>query len=268
MKDKVVVITGASGGIGEALAHKYAREGARVMLAARSEAKLDALSRVLNDNGGETHWQVTDVSDRKSCEALIAATVERFGGVDVLINNAGISMRALARDLDPEVIEKVMQVNFFGTVYCTQAALPFILKSKGSIIGVSSIAGFRGLPARTGYSSSKFAMHGYLESLRTELLKTGVHVLIACPGFTASNIRKAALVSDGSSQGDTPLNEQKLMSAEAVANYIYKAQQRRKRTLILTRQGKMTVFLNKLFPAFMDKMVYKHFSKEADSPLK
>lgn len=268
MKDKVVVITGASGGIGEALAHKYASEGGKVMLAARNETKLDALSRLLNGNGGETHWHVTDVSDRKSCEALIAATMERLGRIDVLINNAGISMRALAIDLDPEVIEKVMQVNFFGTVYCTQAALPHLLKTKGSIIGVSSIAGFRGLPGRTGYSSSKFAMHGYLESLRTELLKTGVHVLLACPGFTASNIRKAALVSDGTQQGDTPLNEQKLMSAEAVANYIFRAQQRRKRTLVLTRQGKMTVFLNKLFPAFMDKMVYKHFSKEADSPLK
>lgn len=161
-----------------------------------------------------------------------------------------------------------MQVNFFGTMYCTQAALPHLIKSKGSIVGVSSIAGFRGLPGRTGYSASKFAMHGYLESLRTELLKTGVHVLVACPGFTASNIRKVALKADGSQQGETPLKEQKLMSSEAVAEYIFKAEKRRKRTLILTRQGKMTVLLNKLFPAFMDKMVYNHFAKEADSPLK
>ncbi|MEM7038439.1 MAG: SDR family NAD(P)-dependent oxidoreductase, partial [Bacteroidota bacterium] len=139
---------------------------------------------------------------------------------------------------------------------------------KGSIIGVSSIAGFRGLPGRTGYSASKFAMHGFLESLRTEVLKKGVHVLVACPGFTASNIRKVALTADGSQQGDTPLKEKKLMSSEEVADHIYKATVRRKRTIVLTRQGKLTVWLNKRFPKFMDKMVYNHFAKEPDSPLK
>ena len=128
--------------------------------------------------------------------------------------------------------------------------------------------GFRGLPARSGYSASKFAMHGFLESLRTELLESGVHVLVACPGFTASNIRKVALTSDGSAQGDTPLKEQKLMTAEEVADRIFKSVAKRKRTLVLTSQGRMTVFLNKLFPKFMDRMVFNHFRKEPDSPLK
>ncbi|MEM1000945.1 MAG: SDR family oxidoreductase [Bacteroidota bacterium] len=268
MKDKVVIITGASSGIGAALAEAYVAHGAKVMLAARRADKLKEMAQKLQDKGGEAHWWVTDVADRTACEAMVAATVEHFGQIDVLINNAGISMRALATGLDASVIEKVVRVNFFGTVYCTQAALPHLILSKGSIIGVSSIAGFRGLPGRTGYSASKFAMHGYLESLRTELLKTGVHVLVACPGFTASNIRKAALVSDGSAQGDTPLKEDQLMMAEEVAGRIYRAQVRRKRTLVLTRQGKMTVLLNKLFPGFMDKMVYNHFAKEPDSPLK
>ncbi|HHG86266.1 MAG TPA: SDR family oxidoreductase, partial [Bacteroidetes bacterium] len=252
MKDKVVIVTGASSGIGEALAKVYAAAGGKVVLAARNLTKLDALAQALKKAGGDTLTVKTDVSQRADCEALIAQTIAHYGRIDFLINNAGISMRALASELDPEVIEQVMQVNFFGTVYCTQAALPHLLETKGSIVGVSSIAGFRGLPGRTGYSASKFAMHGYLESLRTELLKTGVHVLLACPGFTASNIRKAALIADGSHQGDTPLKEQKLMSAQEVAQHIFKAVMRRKRTLVLTRQGKLTVLMNKLFPAWMD----------------
>ncbi len=161
-----------------------------------------------------------------------------------------------------------MQVNFFGTVYCTRAALDQITQHQGSIVGVSSIAGYRGLPGRTGYSASKFAMHGFLESLRTELLKKNVHVLLACPGFTESNIRKVALKADGSQQAETPLNEDKLMSAETVADHIYKAVLKRRRTLTLTTQGRLTVFLNKWLPKFMDKMVFNHFAKEPDSPLR
>ncbi|MBX3102468.1 MAG: SDR family NAD(P)-dependent oxidoreductase, partial [Bacteroidetes bacterium] len=138
----------------------------------------------------------------------------------------------------------------------------------GSIVGVSSIAGYRGLPERTGYSASKFALNGFLESLRTELLPTGVHVLTACPGFTASNIRKVALTGDGQQQGESHRDEGRMMSAEAVAEAIYTATVRRKRTLILTRQGKLTVFLNKWLPAWMDRMVYKHLQKEANSSLR
>lgn len=268
LKNKVVVITGASSGIGEALARKFNREGAKVVLAARTVSKLEALSEELNKNGTEAFPVACDVAKKEDCDALVAAAVEKFGGIDVLINNAGISMRALFENAEVEVIEQLMQVNFFGTVYCTKAALPHILKSKGNIIGVSSIAGYRGLPGRTGYSASKFAMQGFLESLRTELLKKGVHVLVACPGFTSSNIRKTALTADGSKQGESPLNEQKIMSSEEVADHIYNATVRRKRTIVLTSQGKLTVFLNKLFPKFMDKQVYNHFAKEPDSPLK
>jgi dehydrogenase/reductase SDR family member 7B len=208
------------------------------------------------------------VTQQADCEAFVAEAMRKFGRIDVLINNAGISMRALFEDLDVAVIERLMQVNFFGTVYCTRAALQQIIQNQGSIVGVSSIAGYRGLPGRTGYSASKFAMHGFLESLRTELLKKNVHVLLACPGFTESNIRKVALKADGSTQSETPLNEDKLMSADTVADYIYKAVVGRKRSLTLTTQGKLTVFLNKWFPKFMDKMVYNHFAKEPDSPLK
>src|SRR5690606_5748812 len=147
----------------------------------------------------------------EDCERLIQATIQQFGRIDLLINNAGISMRALFKDLDLKVLKQVMDINFWGTVYCTKFALPYLLQQKGSIVGISSVAGFKGLPARTGYSSSKFAMHGFLESVRIENLDAGLHVLIACPGFTASNIRNTALAKDGNIQGESPLDEGKIM---------------------------------------------------------
>jgi dehydrogenase/reductase SDR family protein 7B len=165
------------------------------------------------------------------------------------------------------VLEKVMAVNFYGTVYCTKYALPHLLKTKGSLVGVSSIAGFVGLPARTGYSASKYAMQGFLDALRTENLKTGLHVMVACPGFTASNIRNTALSADGSAQGETPREEAKMMTAEEVASHIVNGVEKKKRTLVLTSQGKLVVFLSKFFPKFVEKQVFSHMEKENNSPL-
>jgi short-subunit dehydrogenase len=145
--------------------------------------------------------------------------------------------------------------------------LPSLLKAKGSIIGISSIAGYKGLPGRTGYSASKFALQGFLESVRIENMKKGLHVMIACPGFTSSNIRNVARSKDGSAQGESPLDESKIMSAEAVADEIVKALKLRKKELVLTRQGKLTVFLSKFFPSLLDKLVFNFFAKEANSPL-
>jgi short-subunit dehydrogenase len=153
-------------------------------------------------------------------------------------------------------------------VYCTKYALPSILKNKGSVVGVSSIAGKKGLPGRTGYSSSKFSLEGFLDALRTENIKKGLHVLVACPGFTASRIRQTALAADGQTQGESPRDEQKMMSAEQVADEIFIAIKNRKRDLILTFNGKLTVFLNKIIPAWLDKIVYNHMAKEPDSPFK
>jgi short-subunit dehydrogenase len=199
---------------------------------------------------------------------MVEATVKRFGKIDILINNAGISMRALFADLDLDVIRKVMDTNFWGTVYCTKYALPHLLATRGSVVGVSSVAGYKGLPGRTGYSASKFAMQGFMEVLRIENLKTGLHIMIACPGFTASNIRNTALAKDGSMQGESPRDESKMMTSEEVAERIATAIVKRKSTLILTTQGKMTVLLNKFFPRWMDKMVYNHMAKEPDAPFK
>ncbi len=268
MKDKVVIITGSSSGIGLATAKEFARQGAKVVLAARNYDKIKELEEEIIKNGGQALAVKTDVSNENDCKNLIDQTVNKFGKIDILVNNAGISMRALFKDLKLDVLKKLMDVNFWGTVYCTKYALPHLLKAKGSVVGVSSIAGFIGLPARTGYSSSKFAMHGFLNTLRIETLKDGLHVMIIAPGFTASNIRKTALVADGSAQGETPRNEEKMMSAEEVAKHLIKGIKKRKRTVVLTTQGKLTVLLNKFFPSFMDKMIYNHMAKEEDSPLK
>ena len=266
MKNKLVIVTGASSGIGKACAIEFAKKGANLVLAARSTDKLIAISKEISNLGVEVLIVPTDVSKQEDCKVLIDKTLDKFGKIDVLVNNAGISMRAAFADLDLQVLKKVMDVNFWGTVYCTRYAIKSILKNKGSVVGVSSIAGYKGLPGRTGYSSSKFAMHGFLESLRIENLKKDFHVLLACPGFTASNIRNTALAADASAQGETPRDEQKMMQPEEVAKAIVVAVIKRKNRLTLTTNGKLTVFLNKFFPKWVDKLVYNHMSKEPDSP--
>ena len=266
MKNKVVIITGASSGIGKASAWIFAQEGAQVVLAARNLKKLNIICKELQEAGFTALAVKADVSKESDCQRLISETVAAFQGIDVLINNAGISMRATLEKVEVSVIRQLMEINFFGTVYCTKYALPYLLKSKGSVVGVSSIAGYKGLPGRTGYSASKFAMHGFLEALRLENLKKELHVLIACPGFTASNIRNKALGYDGKIQGESPRNEQKMMKPEVVADFILKAVIKRQYSLTLTTNGKLTVFLNKFFPKWVDLLVYNHMRKEPDSP--
>jgi short-subunit dehydrogenase len=205
-----------------------------------------------------------DVSNENDCNNFIETTINTFGRLDILINNAGISMRSLVTETDIATLKKVMDINFWGTVYCTKFALRYIFNSRGVIVGVSSIAGYRGLPGRSGYSASKHAVNGWLEALRTEVMDKGVHVMWVCPGFTSSNIRNAALNSEGKPQGESPMNENKLMSAEACAHHIIKAIEKRKRTLVLTFTGKQTVFMNKFFPRWTDKLVRKFFFNNGD----
>ena len=268
-KNKTVIITGASSGIGKACAEEFASRGANLVLGARQYVTLCEITHEL-----ETRYKIRavavqcDVVNENECENLIKQTMLTFSRIDILINNAGISMRALFNDLDIKVLRSLMDVNFWGAVYCTKYALPELLKHKGSVIGVSSIAGYRGLPGRTGYSASKFALNGFLEALRVENLKTGLHVMIAAPGFTASNIRQVALAKDGSSQGETSMDEGKMMTAEEVAGIIADGVEKRKRTLIMTNQGKMAVLMNKLFPSWVDKKVYELFAKEKDPLIK
>lgn len=268
MKGKVVVITGASSGIGKALAMLFAKKGSKVVIGARNHEKIREVAEQIKLAGGQVAFVQTDVSIENDCKNLIMTAVNSFGTVDILINNAGISMRALFENTDLSVIKKLMAVNFWGTVYCTKYALPYLLEQKGSVVGISSVAGIKGLPARTGYSASKFAMNGFMDSLRIENLKKGLHVLVAFPGFTASNIRNTALAADGSMQGESPRDENKMMTAEEVSAHIYRAIDKRKNKIILTSQGKLTNLLNKFFPNYLDKMVYNHMAKETDSPFK
>jgi len=267
MQNKVVVITGASSGIGKALAEKYASEGWNLVLAAR---RLELMHEIEKQYPDVNFLLVkTDITNEMDCKKLIDRTIEEFGRIDVLINNAGISMRAILENVDLNVIRKVMDVNFWGTVYCTKFALPYLLASKGSLVGVISVGGYVGLPARSGYSASKFAVRGFLDSVRIENRRSGLHVLVAAPGFTTSEIRKHALLADGSLQGATPRDENKMMSAEKCAYYIYRSVKWRRRKLILKFiEGKATVLVAKLWADLVDGFIYRTFAKEPDSPLK
>jgi len=268
-KDKVVVVTGASSGIGLACVRNFASQGANVVLAARDVEKLNEISSELSKEFGvRSAVFKTDVSREESCRTLIEGAIEVFGRIDVLVCNAGLSMRALFADVDIEVLRRLMDVNFWGMVYCCKHALKYVQQSKGTIVGISSVAGFKGLPGRSGYSASKFAMQGFLESLRLETFKTGINILIASPGFTASNIRKVALGATAEPIGDTNLNESRLMTAEEVASRIVRAVFVRRRSVVLTRQGNTLFWLNKFLPSLSDRLVYRNFAKEFGSLIK
>lgn len=267
-RDKVVIVTGASSGIGEAVAREFAKQGSKVVLAARSEKKLAEIINDINIQKGEAIFVKTDVSKEEECKKLIEETVAKYGTVNILVNNAGISMRAVFDDVDLKVLHRLMDVNFWGTVYCTKYALPYLVANKGSVIGVSSVAGFHGLPGRTGYSASKFAMHGFLETLRIENLKRGLHVMIIAPGFTATEIRKHALTADGSEQGESPRNEEKLKSPEYVAKCVLKGIRKRKRNKILTWDGRITALFQRILPRVIDWAYYIEMAREPKSPFK
>ncbi len=265
--DKVIVITGASSGIGLACAKAFLQLKSKVVIGSRSADKVKDLTI---EAGCREHSCIavnTDVTIEEDCKHLIDAAVETFGKIDILINNAGISMRALFDDVDLDVLQRVMNVNFWGTVYATRYALPHIQKSKGTIVGISSIAGFHGLPGRTAYSASKAAMMGFLESVRIENMQKGVQVLILSAGFTASNIRKSALTKNGDPQGETPRPEEKLMTPERVAKNVIKAICKGKRNRIMTLEGQLMVLLQRIIPVTVDRTIYRKFKREPKSPL-
>ena len=258
--DKVVLVTGGTDGIGKALVNTLMHRGAKVVACGRNYDKLYHLQTVYA--GKPLLALSADVRNESDCKQLIDKTIKSYGRLDILINNAGISMRALFSETSLETLHKVMDTNFWGAVYCTKYALPYLIKQKGTVVGISSIAGYRGLPGRSGYSASKFALQGWMEAIRTELMETGVNVMWVCPGFTRSNIRNMALNKNSQPQGETPLDENSLMSSDECAAHILTAVEKRKRTLVITRQGKETVLLNRLLPSFTDKMVRKFFFKD------
>ena len=267
-KDKVVIVTGASSGIGEATAREFALNGSKVILAARSESRLDQIVGEINSSGGEAFYVKTDVSIEEDCKQLIEKTIEKYSKIDILVNNAGLSMRAAFIDVDVMVLHRLMNVNFWGTVYCTKYALPYLIENKGSLIGVSSVAGFHGLPGRTGYSASKFAIHGFLETIRIENLKKGLHVMIIAPGFTATEIRKHALTASGAEQGESPRDEHKLKPPQYVAKWVLKGIRKKKRNKLLTWDGRFTALFQRIVPDLVDWAYYYEMSKEPKSPIK
>ena len=262
---KIAVVTGGAQGFGLGIATEMYQEGASVVLADLNDAQAKEAAKGL---GERAIGLKVDVSDAASMEEMVCAAVEHFGGIDVMICNAGISMRALFDDVDLDVLHRLMDVNFWGTVYCTKYALPYLQKSHGSLVGISSVAGIHGLPGRTGYSASKFAMTGFLETIRIENLKKGVHVMVACPGFTASNVRFSALTANGSQQGATPRKEEKMMTAEQVARIVARGIARRKRLCLMEIEGRATHFVKKFAPGLVDRLFYYVMSKEPDSPFK
>ena len=266
-RDKVIIVTGASSGIGLASARLFGSLGAKVVMAARRLELLESLAPGVAPSD-RVLCVKCDVSREADAKALVEAAVRRFGGIDILVNNAGLSMRAMFKDLDLKVIHALMDVNFWGTVNCTKYALPYLLQSKGQVVGVISIAGYSALPARTGYSASKYAVRGFLDTIRIEHLKDGLNVLVFAPGYTSSNVRNAALTADGSAQGETPLDEGSLMSAEEVALKMARALARRRSQVILTGLGKATVWAHRLFPRLTDSLTYSYIAREANSPFK
>lgn len=266
-ENKVVIITGASSGIGKACALEFSKRGAKVVLASRNSGRLIEVKSAIETTGGEAFIVEMDVRIIEDCERLINETIEKYGKINVLVNNAGISMRAAFSELDLSVMKEVMDTNFFGAVYCTKFALPHLLEQKGLVIGISSITGLTPLPGRTAYVASKHALDGFLNTLRIENMKKGLQVLVVHPGFTTSNIRNLALNSIGKPQKETPRDEDKMMSAEEVASIIVKASINRERDIILTMKGKLAVWLYNRFPSITDKLIYNEMAREPDSPI-
>ncbi|NOY36366.1 MAG: SDR family oxidoreductase [Chlorobi bacterium] len=266
LQGKVVIVTGASSGIGFETARMFAESGCRIVMAARNTDHLYQAGDELKKAGYDVLPVQTDVSREEDCERLIRKTLDVYGQIDVLVNNAGISMRVLFGDIELKVFKKIMATNFWGTVYCTKFALPSLLKTKGSVVGVTSIAGIQGLPGRTAYSASKFAIHGFLETLRLEYKKQDLHVFLIAPGFTRSNIRMAAMTEKGESQGKSPRNEKRMMSPESVARCIVKGVRGRQYLKILTWMGIGTFVLRKISPRLLDFFTVEIMRREKDSP--
>lgn len=268
LKDKVVIITGATSGIGRGCAEVFGKEGAKLVITGRNEERMNAVKQRLEQMGVDFHAVIMDASLEEDNRRMVEETVNRFGRIDILISNAGISMRALFEELSLDTFRKVMDINFSGSVYATKFALPYILKSAGSIVAVSSINGHRGTPGRTAYTASKYAMEGFFEALRTEVMNRKVHVMVVSPGFTGTNIRNAALDKDGKAQGESPRDEGRMMTPEQVARAILNGIRNKKRDIVLTPFGRLVVFLNKWLPGWMDRMAYREMAREKDSPFK
>lgn len=257
-KDKVVIITGASEGIGRALAHAFAPQQAKLVLAARNLERLNSLKAEVEQAGSQALVVPTDVTDEAACKQLIDTTVSTFGQIDVLVCNAGGTMWTLMEDIeDTSIYERLMKLNYLGSVYPCYYALPHLKRTMGRIVGLSSVAGLIGVPTRTAYSASKHAMFGFFDSLRIEVQEFGISVTMIAPDFVLSEIHRRALGADGKPIGQSPLQESKIMTAEECAQMSLEAIAERKRLLLTSRRGKLGRWLKLLLPKKMDNMALK-----------
>jgi len=257
-KDKIVVITGASSGIGEELAYRLVEQGAKISLAARRTDRLDIVRAECEKRGGQAIAIPIEVAKQTQCESLIRKTVEAFGGIDILVNNAGISMWAIFDEVtDLSIFEKIMHVNYLGSVYCTYYALPYLKAARGHIVAVSSLTGKNGVPTRSGYAASKHAMVGFFDTLRIELAPKGVDVTVIYPDFVATDIRRNAFRGDGKPLGDSPVRETEIMTLEKCVDLMLPAIQKRKRELVMSLRAKVGQYVKLFAPGLVDNIARK-----------
>ena len=252
---KTIAITGAAGGLGTALCEVFGESGARIAALDLNETALQELEKDLTAKGIACLTQVCNVTQPEACELAIKAVTKKWGGIDVLINNAGITYINDYVNSTPDMVRKVMEVNFFGSVNCTHYALPSIIGRKGLIVTISSVSGFAPLVGRTGYAASKHALHGFFETLRVELKSQGVDVLMVCPAYINTNIRQNAPQANTQTGYRTDFNADKSASPRAIAEQILYAAQKRKRSLITHRTGKVAYWLYHLFPSLYDRIM-------------
>lgn len=252
---RTVAITGAAGGIGSALARAFGRRGARLALLDLPGPGLESLASSLAEAGREAIAVACDVTSDAACRDAIGSVVGRFGGIDVLVNNAGISHLGRFAETDVEVLRRVMEVNFFGAVRCTKAALASIVERRGSVVVLSSVAGFAPLAGRCGYSASKHALHGLFDSLRVELRAQGAHVLVVCPSFVDTGIGARALGPDGGAPRIARTTTGKPASPDDVARAIVRATEQRRRMLVLSSVGRISWWLTRLVPSVYDRLM-------------
>jgi short-subunit dehydrogenase len=258
LNDKVVIITGASEGIGRALAIKFAEHKAKVVLSARNEKRLNGLKNQIESSGGTALVVPTDVTDINSCENLIRTTINFYGHIDILVNNAGRTMWADFEEIkEISIFKNLMELNYLGSVYCTYHALPYLKKTKGQIVGVSSVAGLSGVPSRTAYSASKHAMFGFFDSLRIELKDTGISVTMIAPDFVLSEMHRRALDASGKPLGKSPMQESKIMTSEQCADLIFQSIMKRDRLLITSLRGKLGRWIKLIAPEVVDRLAAK-----------
>jgi len=255
MKDHVVIITGASKGIGAELAEQLAARGTMLALAARNLDELEAVAAKCRAKGAKVIAVKADVGVESDCKAMIDATITAFGRIDTLVNNAGATMWARFEDVtDMSILQRIMQVNYMGAVYCTHHALPHLKATKGSLVGISSLAGRTGVPTRTGYAASKHAMTGFFDSLRIELDGSGVTVTMIYPGFVSTGIRENASGPDGKPIAVSPVKEGEVMGVEECTRIIVEAMETRKREVIMTARGKIGLWLKLVAPGVIDRI--------------